>query len=200
MATDIASTGSARPTVHIDGRKRAVIDNGVIAMRMREAVGGLSSLELRISDWASHADNGAGFTFANEAIVKLGSAIKVYAGVTGEPQAIFDGVVTALEIEAGPEAAPTFAVLAEDKLQRARKTRRSRIFENMNPAALVKRIATDHGLEAQGNRRGPEPQAWSTRSSPPGAAARQRWPKRCIRCSSLRRRCAPSLAARFSAA
>jgi uncharacterized protein len=149
MTTDIASTGSARPTVHIDGRKRAVIDNGVIAMRMREAVGGLSSLELRISDWASHADNGAGFTFANEAIVKLGSAIKVYAGVTGEPQAIFDGVVTALEIEAGPEAAPTFAVLAEDKLQRARKTRRSRIFENMNPAALVKRIATDHGLEAQ---------------------------------------------------
>jgi phage protein D len=139
---------SARPTVRIDGQQRPVIDAGVIAMRMREAVGGLSSLELKITDWRSHDDGGAGFAFADEATVKLGSAIKVYAGATLEPQEIFDGVATALEIETGPDAAPTFAVLAEDKLQHARKTRRSRVIADVSPADLVRLIASDHRLDA----------------------------------------------------
>jgi phage protein D len=40
-------------------------------------------------------------------------------------------------------------VLAEDRLQRARKTRRSRVIENVTPADLVRTIASDHGLKAQ---------------------------------------------------
>jgi len=147
--TSIAETGHARPTVRVDGRQSALIDANVVAMRMREAIGGLSSLELKVSDWTSRIDGSADFGFADEAIVKLGAAIKVYTGMTLAPQEIFDGIATALEIEAGPDAAPTFAVLAEDKLQRARKTRRSRVFENMSPADVVRRIASDHGLEAQ---------------------------------------------------
>src|SRR5262245_39193542 len=147
--TDTASLGSARPTVRVEGQQRAVIDNGIVAMRMREAVGGLSSLELKISDWSSRQDGSAGFSFADETTLKLGSAIKVYAGATLVPQEIFDGIATALEIETGPDAAPTFAVLAEDKLQHARKTRRSRLIENVSPADLVRRVAGDHGLQAQ---------------------------------------------------
>jgi phage protein D len=145
---DIANTANAGPTVFVDGQQRPAIDRAIVAMRMREAVGGLSSLELKILD-TSPADGGRGFTFANETLLKLGSAIKVCSGRKGKPQEIFDGVATALEIETGPDANPTFTVLAEDKLQRARKTRRSRVFENMNPAELVRRIASDHGLDAQ---------------------------------------------------
>ena len=146
--TDVAISGNAGPTVFVDGQKSQTINGAIVGMRMHETVGGLSSLELKIWD-RSPEHGGTGFTFADERILKLGSAIKVCVGRKGGPQELFDGVASALEIETGPEATPTFAVLAEDKLQRARKTRRSRVIENVTPADLVRSIASDHGLKAQ---------------------------------------------------
>ena len=59
---------------------------------------------------------------------------------------VFDGHVTALEAEVGPSTAPLFTLLAEDRLFKARKTRRSRTFDEVTPADIVRTIAGDHGL------------------------------------------------------
>jgi len=137
---------SARPTIRLDEMELPLLTKNITRLRMREAVGGLSSLELVILDILSFEDGAAGYGATAESPVRLGSSIKVYMGEVAGPQEIFDGQITAIEAEVGPASAPLFTVLAEDKLFKARKTRRSRTFEDSTPADIVRAIAGDHGL------------------------------------------------------
>lgn len=137
---------SARPTIRLDGMELPLLTENISRLRMREAVGSLSSLELVIYDILSFPDGRAGYGATAESPVELGAGIKVYMGETDEPQEVFDGHVTAIEAEVGPSTAPLFTLLAEDRLFRARKTRRSRTFDEVSPADIVRTIAADHGL------------------------------------------------------
>jgi len=137
---------SARPTIRIDGQELPLLTQNITRLRMREAAGGLSTLELVLVDLLSFPDGHAGYGATAESPLKLGAAIKVYTGNTTEPQEIFDGFVTAMEAEVGPDFAPLFTLLAEDRLFKARKTRRTRTFEDASPADIVRTIAANHGL------------------------------------------------------
>lgn len=140
---------SARPTLRIGGQELPLLSDNIARMRMREALGGMSSLEVSAYDVLSFGDGTAGFGATAASPMKLGAELKVYAGDTGGPQEIFDGVVTGLEAEAGPRSAPIFTLLAEDRLFKLRRKRRSRSFEDSSPADVVKAIAADHGLSPQ---------------------------------------------------
>lgn len=146
MAADQFRVVSARPTVRLDGLELPLLTENIARLRMREAVGGLSSLELVIYDLLSFADGGTGYGATAQSPVRLGAGIKVYMGETAEPQEVFDGQVTAIEAEVGPTTAPLFTLLAEDRLFKARKTRRSRTYDDVTPADIVRTIANDHGL------------------------------------------------------
>lgn len=137
---------SARPTIRVDGQEFPLLSSNIVRMRMREAAGGMSSLELCFVDWLSQEDGGASYGATSGSPLKLGARIKLYAGEALGPQEIFDGLITALEGEAGTDGPPTFTILAEDPLWKARRARKSRTFEDMSPADLVSRIAGDHGL------------------------------------------------------
>ena len=146
MPLDNPSTISARPTIRIDGQELPLMTQNISRLRMREALGGLSTLEMALVDILSFADGHVGYGATAESPIKLGAAIKAYMGSTEEPQEIFDGFITAVEAEVGPDTPPLFTLLAEDKLFKARKTRRSRTFESSSPADIVRSIAGDHGL------------------------------------------------------
>jgi len=137
---------SATPTVRIDGQAYPLLPPNISRMRMRETSGGLSSLELCVVDWLSPEGGSAGYGATRNSPLKLGAKIKLYTGAASQPQEIFDGTITAIEGEAGPDGPPTFTVLAEDALWKARRARNSRTFEASSPADLVRRIASDHGL------------------------------------------------------
>jgi phage protein D len=137
---------STRPTIRLAELEMPLLSANIVRLRMRERVGGLSTLELVLLDILSHPDGHAGYGATRDSPIRLGAAIKAYMGEVSGPREIFDGHVTAIEAEVGPAAAPLFTILAEDRLFKARKTRRSRIFEQMNPADLVRRIAGDHNL------------------------------------------------------
>ncbi|MBB4099191.1 phage late control D family protein [Sphingomonas kyeonggiensis] len=140
---------SARPTVQIGGQDLPLLSANLKSFRMREALGGMSSLELAIYDVLSFADGSAGFGATAASPLKLGATIKVYVGDTFAPQEVFDGVVTGIEVEAGPGSAPVFTLLAEDRLFKLRRKRRSKTYEAQSPADVVRAIAGDHGLEPQ---------------------------------------------------
>ena len=143
---DPSATFSARPTVRIDGQQLPMLDVNLTRFKVRESVGGMTTLELTICDILSFADGHAGYGATAAAPLKLGAAVKIFAGPTTEPQEIFDGGVTAIEAEAGPDMAPQFTILAEDRLFTARRSRRTRTFDAAAPADVVKTIAGDHGL------------------------------------------------------
>ena len=117
-------TYSARPTVRIGGQALPLLSANIARMTAREQQGGLSSLELVLYDVLSFGDGGAGYGATAGSPLQLGVDIAIYAGATETPQAIFAGTVTAIEAEASPSNAPQFTMLAEDRLWKARRTRR----------------------------------------------------------------------------
>src|SRR5215467_11853621 len=97
----------ARPTVRIGGEADVRVTELVMAMRMEEQEGGMSSLEMRFSNLAPTTDGGAELAFDATSSLKLGAQIAVGGGDTGEPGEIFRGIVAAVEMDyqkgGGPE-------------------------------------------------------------------------------------------------
>ena len=74
-----AAVYSARPTVRIGGQADARITELVMAMRVEEHEGGMSSLELRFSNLAPTSDGGAELAFDADSKLKLGAEIAIGA-------------------------------------------------------------------------------------------------------------------------
>jgi len=137
---------SARPTVRIAGEADERITELVMAMRMEEQEGGMSSLELRFSNLAPTSDGGAELAFDADSKLKLGAEIAIYAGDATQPREIFRGKVTAMELEYKIGSGPELTVLAEDALSAARRARCSKIYTDKSPADVVRALASDLGL------------------------------------------------------
>src|SRR6185312_16453743 len=68
---------------------------------------------------------------------------------------IFKGKIMALEAIFPEGQSPEISVLAEDRFQDLRMTRRTRTFSDVSDADVIKQIATDHGLTPEVNIPGP---------------------------------------------
>jgi len=137
---------SARPTVRIAGEADVRVTELVMAMRVEEHEGGMSSLEMRFSNLAPTTDGGAELAFDANSKLKLGADIAIYSGDAAQPREIFHGKVTAIELEYKIGSGPELTVLAEDALSAARRARRSKIYTDKSPADVVRAIASDQGL------------------------------------------------------
>jgi len=136
----------ARPTLRFAGQEDIRASELILSMRMDENEGGMSTLELRLSNLASTTDGGAELAFGADSKLKLGAAIEVYAGDEAQPREIFRGNVTAIEADFRIGSPPELTVLAEDALARARMARRSKTYSDMTPADVTRAIASDLGL------------------------------------------------------
>lgn len=137
---------SARPTVRINQQEYPKVSELLLGMEMVEQEGGMSSLELRVSNVASDPQGGADLAFEDDQILKLGAAIALYSGDETAPREIFQGVITALEAEFPEQSPPELVVLAEDVFQQARMARRTHIYENATLADLSRQFASSLGL------------------------------------------------------
>ena len=138
---------TARPTVRIAERDELRVTELLIGMEMRESEGGLSALELRLSNVASLADGDSELAFEDEKSVRLGARISIYSGEEAEPREIFSGVVTGLEAEFPGGQPPELVVLAEDALQAARLARRTTVHRQVSLASLAREVAERVGLK-----------------------------------------------------
>lgn len=141
---------TAVPTVEIDGMSYPLVARNLEQLRVTEALGGLSSLELVLTDEVMTPDGKSSHAAGSGSPLELGAGIRVFAG-PAEVRAfeIFDGQITAIEGEIREAGAPLFTILAEDRLFEARRTRRTRLHEADTLESIVKRIAADHGLTAE---------------------------------------------------
>lgn len=136
----------ARPTVRVESQEYPKLTELVVSMAMTEHEGGMSSLELRLTNFASDTEGSADFAFEDEEILELGKQIQVYCGDESAPIEIFNGVITGLEGEFTKEGVPELVVLAEDKFQRARMQRRTQIHEDVTISDLANSLANQLGL------------------------------------------------------
>jgi len=136
----------ARPTVRVDGQQKDAVSRGVNTFRVVEHAGGLSSLELRLTNEAGGEANAPPFRFEREDDISLGSRITLYSGDERQPREVFRGLVTGLEAEFHEEGPAELVVLAEDALQGGRLARRSKVHDDLEIPALAKEIAQSLSL------------------------------------------------------
>ncbi len=137
---------SATPTVRVDGQPHDSLKLLLLSMEMREQAGGLTSLEARFSNIASVEGGNSQFAFEDGQLLKLGAEIAFYTGDETAPKEIFRGKIMGLEADFVEGAPPELVVLAEDALQRARMTRRTKVYENATVASLAQTVASNLGL------------------------------------------------------
>lgn len=142
---------SAIPTVQVDGQFNDIIANQLLGMEMREQEGGMSTLELRFSNFGSLQGGLGNTVFENGTILKLGAQLKVFAGDVDSPTEIFRGKITAVEGRFPRQGPPELVVLAEDSLQAARMNRRTKTWDVSTLGDIVTQIANDLGLTPQIN-------------------------------------------------
>jgi uncharacterized protein len=137
----------ARPTVRVNGQEYPAVSELLLGMEMTETEGGMSALELRLSNVASDPRGRAAFAFEDDRVLALGAQLTVYAGDENNPQEIFRGLITALESRLLPDLPPELVVLAEDAFQRARMQRRTAVHENVTIADLARQLANQLSLQ-----------------------------------------------------
>src|SRR5262249_27721034 len=87
------------------------------------------------------------YAFADESVFKLGAELRLGTGEVDDAKEIFRGRVSAMEAELSMAEPPVFTVLAEDALQKARRSRRSVTYVNKTPAEIIRDIANWLGLK-----------------------------------------------------
>lgn len=141
-----AAIFSARPTLRIAGQPDERMSALMTAMRMEENEGGMSALELHLTNWVATGQGRTELAFDSSSSLKLGAELGVYTGDEATPREIFKGKVSALEMVCNYGQPPELVVLAEDALSAARRGRRSKVYTDKSPADVAKAIASNLGL------------------------------------------------------
>lgn len=145
-----AAIKDARPKFLLAGVEEVDLGRDLLALSIAEEAGGPARCEATFGNWGTK-DGATGFLYFDRRKLEFGKALQVRYG----DATIFDGRVLALEGHFPEGSAPEIIVLADDRLQDLRMTRRSRVFEDMSDADVFRRIAQDHALQPDVDLQGP---------------------------------------------
>jgi len=139
-----------RPAITVDGQGKPELDGGLLRMQILENTSGLYRCEAAFSN-LGQKDGGSNFLYFDRKLLEFGKAFQVKL----DDDLIFDGKITALEACFPEGKPPEFTVLAEDRFQDLRMTRRTRAFTDVSDSDVLNRIAGDYGLKADVSVTGP---------------------------------------------
>ena len=141
---------SSRPSLRIAGQDQPDLAAQLLQLEVRDDAQGLARCEAEFGNWGV-VNGQSGFRYFDRALLDFGKGFELRLG----DSLLFDGRVMGLRASY-PEGAPgRITVLADDRLQDLRMTRRSRSFADLSDADMARRIANDHGLQAQVDLPGP---------------------------------------------
>jgi uncharacterized protein len=150
MAADAAAVRAARPELLVSGTVQPGLADGLLELLVEEHVHGLARCELTVGNWGP-VNGTPGFLYFDRRLLDLGKALAVRLAGT----MLFTGRIGGLEAGFRDGSPPVLTVLAEDRLQDLRQTRRTRTFFDASDADVFRRIAGDHGLTPSVNVSGP---------------------------------------------
>lgn len=133
---------SGAPTVFVEDREETDLTDGLLSMMVEETTEGLYRCELTFGNWRN-----LDYLYFDRQLLDFGKSVSVNAG-DGETDAIlFKGRIMAVEGRYLQNSAPQITILAEDRLQDLRMTRRTRDFEDVTDSEVIEQIASQYGLQ-----------------------------------------------------
>ena len=145
----------ARPSIEIAGVVQKSLSEGLQEMVVEETVAGLSRCEATFANWGPKADS-PGFVYFDRKLFDFGKTMTVAIGGGEASGTVFEGRIMGIEGRYIRSRPPEILILAEDRLQDLRLTRRTRTFENLTDVDLVRQVASAYGLQCNVDASGPQ--------------------------------------------
>lgn len=136
---------SARPDIRVNGEERPELTDGLLNLVVEERREGLYRCEATFGNWGTKNGSMA-YLYLDREVLEFGRPFSVLAGDGDAEAIVFEGRITGLEAQYPQDRPPEITVLAEDRLQDLRMTRRTRAFEDVTDSDVFDRIAAAHGL------------------------------------------------------
>ena len=144
----------ARPTIKIDGQDQPGLSDGLQELLVEDSSAGMLRCEATFANWGPK-DGGLSFLFFDRQLLDFGKSIRIEMGAGNATGEIFEGRMMAISGRFLRQRPPEVLILAEDRLQDLRMTRRTRSFENVSDADVFQQVASQQGLQAQVDASGP---------------------------------------------
>jgi hypothetical protein len=144
MADPVTPTSTyrpAQPKVSVGGMDQPDLALGLNNLLVAQDILGLYRCEAVFGNWGP-INGMTSFLYFGRDLLDFG---KPFAVTIGQTQ-VFNGLITGLEGHFPDGQPPRINVLAEDRLQDLRMTRRTRTFTAITDQGLVSQIANEHGL------------------------------------------------------
>ena len=140
----------ARPKIAVGGQDDGALVQGLLSLLVVENTQGLYRCEARFGNWGS-INSKIDFLYFDRTTLEFGKSFQIKF----ESDVVFDGRIMGLEAHFPEGKAPEITVLAEDRFQDLRMTRRTRTFLDASDSDVFNRIANDHGLSPNVSLSGP---------------------------------------------
>ncbi|MFA6115179.1 MAG: hypothetical protein WC729_14365 [Sphingomonas sp.] len=134
----------ARPSIFIEDKRNAQLEAGLLRYELSDSIEGMARAEISFGNWGG--EDKPGFQYFDRKVLDFGKKLKV--GV-GDSDVLFEGRITGIAADFPEGEAARITVFAEDRLQDLRMTRRTRCFAQSSLGDVVRKIAREHGLDAQ---------------------------------------------------
>jgi phage protein D len=145
---------AARPQVLLDGRVDVGATDGLLTLLVEETTAGLYRCEATFGNWGT-ANGQVDFLYFDRRTFDFGKTLAIRIGDQDTAAQIFEGRIMALQGTYPQSRPPEFGVLAEDRFQDLRMTRRSRTFEAVSDSDVIQQVAAQHGLRTEVDVNGP---------------------------------------------
>jgi phage protein D len=132
----------ARPTLEIDGSRQERLESALLTMEIADSVDAIARAELVFGNWGG--PDSSGFQHFDRKTIEFGKSIVIKIAES----TLFEGRITAITADYPDGGPPTIGVLADDRLQDLRMTRRTRVFDSKSLGDIVRQLAGEHGLTA----------------------------------------------------
>ena len=150
MADETTGLKESRPTVVVDNEINGPLGGGLLTLMIVENTNGLYRCEAKFGNWGEK-NSTTDFLYFDRRTLDFGKDFEIKLG----NDSIFKGKIMGLEGNFPEGQSPEISVLAEDRFQDLRMTRRTRTFTDVSDADVIKQIATDHGLTPEVDVPGP---------------------------------------------
>src|SRR5215217_4540927 len=150
MADETTGLKESRPTVVVDNEVNGPLGGGLLTLMIVENTNGLYRCEAKFGNWGEK-NSTTDFLYFDRRVLDFGKDFEIKLGA----DSIFKGKIMALEGNFPEGQSPEISVLAEDRFQDLRMTRRTRTFSDVTDSDVFTRVANDHGLTSDVDVRGP---------------------------------------------
>lgn len=141
---------SSRPAIHVGGKENPRLGVDLNGLVISENTSGLYRCEASFNNWGD-INNTIDYLYFDRRTLDFGKDLEIKRG----DNTLFKGKIMAIEANYAAGQAPQISVLAEDRFQDLRMTRRTRTFADVTDADVFNQIANDHGLSPSVNVNGP---------------------------------------------